>query len=89
MVVGSGAWLLPGLSKQELEPFFRLQNPPQRYPKPPKLLPRSAPEEVTAGGTMPLGGKGGEEEEAFLLLGNISMVQLFFIFVLLKMGLNS
>lgn len=82
MVVCSGAWLLPGLSKQELEPFFRLQNPPQRYPKPPKLLPRSAPEEVTAGGTMPLGGKGGEEEDGFLLLGNISVVRLFFIFVL-------
>lgn len=88
MVVGSGAWLLPGLSKQELEPFPGSKTP-QRYPKPPKLLPRPAPEEVTAGGTMPLGGKGGEEEEAFLLLGNISMVQLFFIFVLLKMGLNS
>ncbi|XP_040411251.1 sideroflexin-5 isoform X3 [Cygnus olor] len=28
------------------------------YPKPQKLLPRPAPEEVTAGGTMPLGGKG-------------------------------
>lgn len=69
VVVCSGAWLLPGLSKQELEPFPGSKTP-QRYPKPPKLLPRPAPEEVTAGGTMPLGGKGGEEEDGFLLLGN-------------------
>lgn len=36
VVVCSGAWLLPGLSKQELEHFFRLQNHP-KVPKTPKV----------------------------------------------------
>lgn len=46
-----------------------LKKTTENPPKPQRWHPKPDPKEVKAGRKIPVGGKGGEEEEGFLLLG--------------------